>query len=70
MPRVRKVIRGSNGEATDYVLTNGRRLTRSEGVKLADRGGIAGTHSVHPKRGRPFLRTHPDGVKKNNLENL
>ncbi len=39
-------------------------------IRMADKGQIENAHAVHPKKGGAYLRTNPDRVAKNNLDEL
>ena len=39
-------------------------------IGMADRGEVDNAHAVHPKDGRPYLRTNPDSQKNNNLDDM
>jgi hypothetical protein len=59
----------SSGKVTGYQLSDGRRVTREEGVALAKQNKIRGV-AVATKKGTEYLRSLPDGSENNNLGNL
>ena len=63
-------IKNSSGEITHYVLDNGEKLEKSEGVNRAKNGEIEGVIIAHSKKGEEYLRTKPDGSQGNNLSSL
>lgn len=65
-----KVKKNSNGEITDYVLSNGKTVSKMEGVKMAEEGLLDGVIISHSKKGEAYLKSIPDGKEKNNLEEL
>lgn len=59
-----------SGEVTGYVLGNGTRLSKEEGVTLAKAGGINGVAVGVSKKGEEYLRSLPDQSENNNLSSL
>lgn len=58
-----------SGRVTGYQLSDGRVVTREEGVALAKRGEIAGVGIAH-RGDTEYLKSIPDGSAQNNLSNL
>ncbi|MCI1965718.1 MAG: DUF3892 domain-containing protein [Oscillospiraceae bacterium] len=59
----------SSGKITGYQLSDGRKIDRQEGVRLARENQIQGV-AVAVKKGTEYLRSLPDGSENNNLGNL
>ena len=59
-----------SGEVTGYVLQDGTRLSKEEGVTLAKAGGINGVAVGVSKKGEEYLRSLPDQNENNNLSSL
>ena len=57
------------GKVDGYRLSNGKTITKEEGVELAKAGEIRGV-AVATRNGREYLRSLPDGSENNNLGNL
>lgn len=57
------------GKVTGYELSDGRTLSKQEGVTLAKQGGIRGV-AVASRGGSEYLRSLPDGDESNNLADL
>ena len=57
------------GRVEGYQLSNGRTITKQEGVELAKSGDIRGV-AVAVRNGSEYLRSLPDGKEDNNLGNL
>ena len=68
--KITDTIKNSSGEITHYVLDNGEKLEKSEGVNRAKNGEIEGVIRAHSKKGEEYLRTKPDGSQGNNLSSL
>ena len=68
--KITDTIKNSSGEITYYVLDNGEKLEKSEGVNRAKNGEIEGVIIAHSKKGEEYLRTKPDGSQGNNLSSL
>ena len=58
-----------SGKISGYQLSDGRKITRDEGVQMARDHKIRGV-AVAVKKGTEYLRTLPDGSEDNNLGNL
>ena len=59
----------TNGKVSGYELSDGTRLTKSQGVALAKQGGIRGV-AIASRNGSEYLRSLPDGTASNNLGDL
>ena len=58
-----------NGRVTGYQLSNGRVVSKEEGVDLAREGEIRGV-GISSRNGNYYLKSLPDGIDNNNLSNL
>lgn len=58
-----------NGRIAGYELSDGRVLSKQEGVALAKRGGIRGV-AIASRNGAEYLRSLPDGDESDNLGDL
>lgn len=58
-----------NGRITGYQLSDGRTVTKEEGVALAKTGDICGVGIAH-RGNTQYLKALPDGKEGNNLSNL
>lgn len=58
-----------DGRVSGYKLSDGRILSREEGVQLAREGGILGV-GIAINKGTEYLKSLPDGTEENNLGNL
>lgn len=59
----------SGGSVTGYQLSDGRIVSREEGVALAKDGEIRGVGVAH-KKDTEYLKSLPDGTDDNNLSHL
>lgn len=59
----------SSGRITGYQLSDGRTVSKQEGVDLAKAGEINGVGVAH-RGDTEYLKTVPDGTEGNNLTNL
>jgi hypothetical protein len=57
------------GRITGYQLSDGRIVSKEEGVNLAKQGGIEGV-GVAVRSGNEYLKSLPDGSENNNLSSL
>ena len=58
-----------HGRVAGYQLSDGRRLSKEQGVALAKQGGIRGV-GISERKGNEYLKSLPDGSEANNLGNL
>ena len=58
-----------SGRVSGYQLSDGRRITRGQGVRMAKQGQIKGV-SIAMNQGTEYLRTVPDSTGGNNLGSL
>lgn len=65
---ITKLVR-KNGKISGYELSDGRVLSKREGVALAKQGGIRGV-AIASRNGSEYLRSLPDGDENNNLGDL
>ena len=65
---ITELVRES-GKVTGYKLSDGRVLSKQEGVSLAKQGGIRGV-AIASRNGTEYLRSMPDGDDSNNLGSL
>lgn len=59
----------SSGSVTGYQLSDGRIVSREEGVALAKDNQIQGVGVAH-KKTTEYLKSIPDGTEDNNLSHL
>lgn len=59
----------SSGRITGYQLSDGRTVSKQEGVNLAKAGELNGVGVAH-RGDSEYLKTIPDGTESNNLGNL
>jgi hypothetical protein len=57
------------GRIAGYQLSDGRILTKAEGVRLAEQGGIQGV-GIATRNGTDYLKALPDESEGNNLGSL
>ncbi len=61
----------AKGNIGDVLFRGNQKYTpRETAIKMADRREIDNAHAVHPSGRKPYLRSNPDGKKKNNLDEL
>jgi len=66
--RIAALVKES-GRITGYRLSDGRVLSKEEGVELARRGGIRGV-GIAARNGSEYLKSLPDENEGNNLGSL
>ncbi len=61
----------SDGDITAIRLKGNITFTPLEtAIRMADNGQIENVHVVRPTKGRPYLRTNPNGKERDNLDYL
>ena len=65
-----KALIKKSGEIVGYELSNGERVSKEEGVKMAKNGQISGVAVGVSKKGEEYLRSLPDQSENNNLSSL
>ena len=61
----------SDGDITAVLFEGNRSFTPLEtAIRIAGRGEIENAHVAHTGKGRPYLRTNPDGEEGNNLDSM
>jgi len=58
-----------SGKVTGYQLSDGRQISKEEGVAMAKAGEIRGVGVAH-RKDTEYLKSLPDGTEANNLSNL
>ena len=58
-----------SGRITGYQLSDGRVVSKDEGLELARQGDIAGV-GIATNQGTEYLKSLPDQTESNNLGNL
>jgi hypothetical protein len=67
---IKKVRKNSDGDITDIMLENGSVYSIDEAILMAKDGLIEGVNVSRAKNGREYLRSDPNGSKRDNLDNL
>jgi hypothetical protein len=67
---ITRVVKDNQGEITAYEFENGDIVSKEQAVMLAKQGSIGGVSISTSRKGEEFLRSLPDGDKRNNLDNL
>lgn len=65
-----KALIKESGEIVGYELSNGERISKEQGVKMAKDGQISGVGVSVSKKGEEYLRSLPDEDENNNLSSL
>ncbi len=62
-----KVVSETSTGLNNRVSINGRTYTNNQAYQKAIKGEVPGYHGVKRSDGTKFIRSNPDGSKKNNL---
>ena len=57
------------GRVEGYQLSDGRVVSKAQGVAIAREGGIRGV-GISSRKGNEYLKSIPDGAENNNLSGL
>lgn len=58
------------GKLTGFKLSNGQELDLEQAIEMGKQGLIKNIDVVDRKSGMQYIRSEPDGVAENNLDNL
>jgi len=64
------VRKNGKGNLTNFKLNNGQILDYEEAISMAKNGQIREVDVLDRKSGKKILRSEPDGIEENNLDNL
>lgn len=65
-----KVRKNNEGDITDVMLENGNVYSINEAISMARDGLIQGVNVARARNGREYLRSNPNGLERDNLDNL
>ena len=68
--RVTAVRKNGDGDIVELQLTSGKVVDYKTAQTMAKEGGIAGLNVFRGRDGDEHLRSDPDGLEDNNLDNL
>lgn len=68
--KIVKVRKNNDGDITDIMLQNGNVFSIKEAIMMARDNKIEGVNVGKAKNGREFLRSDPNGIDSDNLDNL
>lgn len=68
--KITKVKKNPDGDIPDVMLDDGNVYPIHEAISMAKNGRIEGVNVGRAKNGREFLRSDPNGVESDNLDNL
>ena len=67
--RIVAVRKNQDGDITDFKLDNNQEVNYSQAIDMA-RNGVIEHIDVFDRKGRPIIRSQPDGDLNNNLDRL
>lgn len=69
MPKAKvKVVSETSTGLNNRVSINGQIYTNNQAYREAEKGNVPGYHGVKRTDGTRFIRSNPDGSKRNNLD--
>lgn len=68
--KIVKVKKNSEGDITDVMFQNGEVHSIDDAVNMAKDHLIEGVNVGTAKNGRKYLRSNPNGIEDDNLDNL
>lgn len=68
--KIIKVRKNPQGDITDVMLENGNIYSVDEAISMAKHGIIEGVNVGRAKNGREFLRSNPNNLTNDNLDNI
>lgn len=67
---IQAVVKDERGEIIGYKIENGDIVLKDQAVTMAKAGGISGVMVSKSKSGEEYLKSMPDNLRNNNLDNL
>ncbi|MDF9407876.1 DUF3892 domain-containing protein [Pelotomaculum isophthalicicum JI] len=67
--KIDKVKKNAQGDITD-VMINNNVYSIDEAIMMARDGKIEGVNVAKARSGKEYLRSNPDNIEANNLDNL
>ena len=68
--RIIKVKKDPHGKITDVMFENGNVFSTDDAINMAKHGIIEGVNVGRAKNGREYLRSNPNDLENDNLDNL
>jgi len=68
--RIIRVKKNSDGDIIDVMIENGNVYSIDDAIMMAKDGIIEGVNVGRAKNGREFLRSDPNSLQNDNLDNL
>lgn len=68
MSKIVKVKKNSDGDITDVMFDDGKTCPISQAIMMARDGLIVGVNIARAKNGREYLRSNPNGIDDDNLD--
>lgn len=68
--RIIKVRKNPDGDITDVMMENGNVYSINDAIMMAKGNLIENVNVGRSKNGREYLRSDPNGLKDDNLDNL
>ncbi len=68
--KITKIKKNPEGDITDVMLDDGNVYAINDAIMMAKDGLIEGVNVGKSRQGREFLRSNPNDVEKDNLDNL
>lgn len=68
--KIVKVRKNNDGDIIDVMLQNGNIFSMNEAIMMARDNKIEGVNVGKAKNGREFLRSDPNSIEDDNLDNL
>lgn len=67
--KIDKVKKNAQGDITDVIINNNV-YSIDEAIMMARDGKIEGVNVAKARSGKEYLRSNPDNIEANNLDNL
>lgn len=68
--RIVKVRKNSDGDITDVMVENGTVYSVTDAITMARNHQLENVNVGHARNGRDYLRSNPNGIEDDNLDNL
>ncbi|MCM1991682.1 DUF3892 domain-containing protein [Oceanirhabdus seepicola] len=68
--KITNVRKNTDGDITAVKLDNNQEVNIQEAISMTEEGKIEGVNVSYAKNGRSYLRSNPNGVQQDNLDQM
>jgi len=68
--KITNVRKNTDGDITAVKLDNNQEVNIQEAISMTEQGQIEGVNVSRAKNGRAYLRSNPNGMQQDNLDQM